>query len=278
VTAPTAYEKNWRDQVSTWPVSQYAVGVTDTKSTIAELGDPLWVTRLASISKLFAGFVALVAFEEGSLDLGEPAGPAGSTVRHLLSHAAGFGFNRGDRRSEPGARRTYSNVGIEVFAEVLTERTGLSYSDYLQFGVLDPLGMSATSLVGSPAHGMSSSVHDLLAFARELMTPTLVSPETMLMARTPQFAHLDGVVPGFGSQKPNPWGLGFEIRGTKTPHWTAPDNSPETFGHFGGAGTFLWMDPVVQIACCCLTNREFGPWAVPLWAPFNAAVLREHGP
>jgi len=270
-------EQGWRDQIATWPVPRFAVGVTNTTSTIAELGDPLWVTQLASISKLFAGFVALIAIEEGSLDLDEHAGPPGATVRHLLSHAAGYGFNRGDLGNEPGERRTYSNVGIEVFAEVLAERSGLTFEDYLRFGVLEPLGLMDTSLSGSPAHGMSSTVADLLVFARELMAPTLVSPETLEMARLPQFPALDGVLPGFGSQKPNPWGLAFEVRGEKSPHWTAPEHSPQTFGHFGGAGTFLWVDPVAELACVCLTNRDFGPWAVPLWAPFNAAVLQEHG-
>jgi CubicO group peptidase (beta-lactamase class C family) len=42
---------------------------------------------------------------------------------------------------------------------------------------------------------------------------------------------------------PNDWGLGFELRDTKEPHWTGTRNSPRTYGHFGGSGSFLWLDP-----------------------------------
>ena len=51
-------------------------------------------------------------------------------------------------------------------------------------------------------------------------------------------------------------------------------NSPATFGHFGGAGTFLWVDPVVGLAAVVLTDREFGPWALAAWPTFSEAVLR----
>ena len=58
-----------------------------------------------------------------------------------------------------------------------------------------------------------------------------------------QFPGLVGVLPGFGRMDPNDWGLGFELRDAKSPHWTGARNSPRTFGHFGGSGTFLWVDP-----------------------------------
>jgi CubicO group peptidase (beta-lactamase class C family) len=50
-------------------------------------------------------------------------------------------------------------------------------------------------------------------------------------------------------------------------------NSPETFGHFGGAGTFLWIDPVADIALVALTDRVFGPWALEVWPSFADSVL-----
>ena len=43
--------------------------------------------------------------------------------------------------------------------------------------------------------------------------------------------------------------------------------SPRTFGHFGGSGTFLWVDPDRGIACAALTTREFGDWAKEAWPP-----------
>ena len=58
-----------------------------------------------------------------------------------------------------------------------------------------------------------------------------------------QFPGLVGVLPDVGRMDPNDWGLGVELRDAKTPHWTGARNSPRTFGHFGGSGTFLWVDP-----------------------------------
>jgi CubicO group peptidase (beta-lactamase class C family) len=95
--------------------------------------------------------------------------------------------------------------------------------------------------------------------------------------RTVAFAGLAGVLPGFGRQDPNDWAVGPEIRGTKSPHWTGHDNSPRTFGHFGGAGGFLWVDPDAGIACASLSDREFGPWAAEAWPQLADRVLAEHG-
>jgi CubicO group peptidase (beta-lactamase class C family) len=72
---------------------------------------------------------------------------------------------------------------------------------------------------------------------------------------------------------PNDWGLGFELRDRKSPHWTGTRNSPATFGHFGAAGTFLWVDPDAGLACAVLTDEPFGPWAVEAWPALGDAVL-----
>jgi len=69
--------------------------------------------------------------------------------------------------------------------------------------------------------------------------------------------------------------LGFEIRDGKSPHWTAPDGPPSTFGHFGRSGAFLWVDPLAGIACATLADRDFGPWAAEAWPAFSSAVLEE---
>jgi CubicO group peptidase (beta-lactamase class C family) len=74
---------------------------------------------------------------------------------------------------------------------------------------------------------------------------------------------------------PNDWGLAFELRGAKDPHWTGARNSPRTFGHFGRAGTFLWVDPDAAVACGVLTDREFGDWAKEAWPRFSDAVLAD---
>lgn len=259
-----------------WPVPTATAGVTDASGTLALGGDPGWRVRTASVSKLLVGLAALVAVEEGAVDLDEPAGPDGSTVRHLLAHTSGLAFDTDAVLAQPGQRRIYSNVGIERFSEHLAARTGIAFADYLRQAVMEPLGMRDTALAGSPAHDVVSTVDDLLLFCRELLHPRLVAPATLAGATRVQFPGVAGVVPGVGRFEPNDWGLAFELRDGKQPHWTGTLCSPRTFGHFGGSGTFLWVDPQARLACVALTSREFGPWALQAWPQFSDEVLRRY--
>jgi CubicO group peptidase (beta-lactamase class C family) len=226
------------------------------------------------VTKLVTALAALVAAEEGVIDLDEAAGPDGATVRHLLAHASGLPFELGAPTGRPGQRRVYSNVGFETLAEHIAARADMPFVDYLGAGVLQPLGMRA-DLRGSPAADLHGSLDDLLILACELQRPGLVAPETLAEATTVQFPGLAGVLPDFGRFDPNDWGLGFELRDDKSPHWTGSRNSPRTFGHFGGSGTFLWVDPEAGLALGVLTNLDFGDWAKEAWPRLSDAVLGE---
>jgi CubicO group peptidase (beta-lactamase class C family) len=177
----------------------------------------------------------------------------------------------------PGTRRMYSNAGFEVLADTVHEACDIPFAQYLTEAVFDPLRMSSSRLVGSAASKAVSTCADLALFAAELQAPTLVSEETLAEATTVAFPGLTGVLPGYGHQRPNDWGLGFEIRDHKSPHWTGAASSPETFGHFGQSGTFLWVDPVAKLAAVALTDRAFGDWAIEAWPAFTDAVLAEAG-
>ena len=83
------------------------------------------------------------------------------------------------------------------------------------------------------------------------------------------------MLPGLGRMEPNDWGLTFELRDAKSPHWTGHRNSGQTFGHFGASGTFLWVDPAAGLACGVLTDRRFGDWAKQAWPALSDAVLAE---
>ncbi len=137
--------------------------------------------------------------------------------------------------------------------------------------MLEPLAL-AGSLRSSPAWGYRGPLDDLLALAGELLEPTLVAPETLAEATSVQFPGLAGVLPSWGRMEPNDWGLAFELRDGKSPHWTGTLASPRTFGHFGAAGTFVWVDPDAGLACGVLTDREFGDWAIEAWPRFSDAV------
>ena len=230
---------------------------------------------LASVTKPLTAYAALIAVEEGAVELDEPAGPAGSTLRHLLAHTSGLAFDEDRPMAEPGTRRIYSNAGFEALGDHLAKVTEIPFPQYLHEAVLEPLGMTATELPGSPAKDAVSSAGDLSRFAAELLAPRLLSPATLDEATSVVFPGLKGVLPGYGNQSPNDWGLGFEIRDGKSPHWTGTSSSPRTFGHFGQSGTFLWVDPDAGAACVALADRDFGQWAVDAWPPFTDAVLAE---
>ena len=270
------------DLLRSWPVDHVAGGFVATGGTPRVAGEHERAFDLASVTKLLTTMAVLVAFEEGSVDLDEPAstvpahGGREVTVRHLLAHTSGLPFEGDQPVARPGAQRIYSNTGIERLAEHLEASTEVPVATYLDEAVLHPLGMAATDLGDrSPAAGARATVGDLLRFGQELLAPTLVAAETLAMATSVQFPGRRGIVPGFGRMDPCDWGLGFELRSHKSPHWTGTANSPATFGHFGGAGTFLWVDPVAGVACAALTDRPFDQWARDLWPPFADAVLTE---
>jgi CubicO group peptidase (beta-lactamase class C family) len=262
--------------IDDWPVEHAAAGVVTADGTVrGTRGETDRRFPLASVTKPLVAYAALLAVEEEAITLDQPAGPEGSTVRHLLAHTSGLAFGEHRVVAEPGTRRLYSSAGFEVLAATIDEATGIAFADYLHEAVLDPLGMGATTLEGSPGHGATSTVDDLLRLAAELQAPTLLDATTMAEATSVQFPGLNGTIPGFGHQKPNDWGLGFELRDGKTPHWTGTHSAPGTFGHFGQSGTFLWVDPDASAACVVLTDRDFGDWAKQAWPAFTDAVLAE---
>jgi CubicO group peptidase (beta-lactamase class C family) len=240
--------------IDEWEADFAAAGVVRGGGVVDTHGPRDRAVRWASVTKLLTGLATLVAVEEGTVELDEH-------LRRLLSHA-------GERR------RTYSNERIEEAAELVGSAAGMPFGEYFHEAVVAPLRLRG-SLQGSPASGYVGPLDDLLVVGRELLAPTLIAQETLDEATTVQFPGLDGVLPGYGRQEPNDWGLTFELRDHKSPHWTGRTNSPRTFGHFGQTGTFLWVDPDLRAACGVLTDRDFGPWAVEAWTPFNDGVVAE---
>ena len=254
---------------------------------LAARGDRTLAGDWASVTKILTALAVLVAVEEETVDLDEPAGPPGATVRHLLAHASGLAYDSDAVLAPPGRRRIYSNAGFEALGRLVAQRAGMPFATYLAEAVLQPLGMAGAGLAGpsgprsgghgSPAKGVTGNLDDLVRLAGELMAPTVVSGATLQVATTVAFAGLAGRLPGFGTQDPLDWGLGMEIRGAKSPHWTGRHNSPATFGHFGRSGSFLWVDPGAGVACAVLSGRDFDAWAKEAWPALSDAVLAEFG-
>ncbi len=235
-------------------------------------GDIDAIFPLASVTKLLTAWSTLIAVEQKIIDLREPAGPKGSILRHLLAHCSGLPFSEGAILAKPGEKRIYSNLGFEVLGEVLAPRVGMSVQEWISASVLEPLGMTATTVPGSPAYSGQSSVRDLASFASELLRPQLVSEMVANEATSVQFPRLSGVLPGYGRQADNRWGLGLEIRGHKNPHWTGKSFSARTFGHFGQSGSFLWVDPTVDKSGVFLGAQPFGTEQKKKWPAFTDAM------
>lgn len=268
------------DVLTDWPVPNAAGAVLGRSGVLDSHGATTRRFALASVTKLLAARAVQVAVEEGAVELDTEAGPPGSTVRHLLAHAAGYEMRSAKVLAEPGTRRIYSNYGFEVLAGVLERESAIAFEAYLAESVFEPLGMADTVLDGgaqAAGYGATSTVDDLAAFAGDLLAPATVSAGMHQEATNVQFPGLDGVLPGFGIQRPNDWGLGFEIRNGKSPHWTGTTNAPGTYGHFGQSGTFLWVDPDAGLALIVLTDRQFGDWAHAVMPTLSDEVLREFG-
>lgn len=265
-----------------WPVPTVAAAVVADGTVADRIGPTAHLFRLASIGKTITTWACLIGVEEGIIALDDPVGPDDGerrTLRHLLAHAGGYGFDAGDRIIAPEKKRIYGNAGIEVAAEHLAIAAAMPFEEYLRIGLLEPLAMTATELRGSPADSIWSTVDDLARFVIEVTDPVLVSTATAAAAVRPHFPELGGIVPGVGRFDTCPWGLGFEIRGNKAPHWTGSRNTPATYGHFGGSGTMMWIDPGLDdLAMIALTDRSFDEWgdeALRLWPQISDAVIEE---
>ena len=260
-------------QIDDWPVDFVAAGAVDRDGLVFTRGDTLRAVRLASVSKPVAALAILVAAEEGVVDLDEPAGPPGSTVRHLLAHTSGLPFEGAQPIARPGHRRIYSNGAFRVVADHLAARSEMPFVDYVTAAVCAPLGLGLDPH-GDPGSGMHASLDDVLAIGRELLRPMLVARETLDEMTSVQFPGLAGVLPDHGRFDPLDWGLGVQLN-TPTPSWMGSRVSRQAFGHFGGSGTFLWVDPEAGVACAALTDREFDVWAKEAWPSFSDAILEE---
>lgn len=263
---------NALELLNDWPCPNVAAAVIDSAGTVHRHGESEQQFALASVTKLLTAAAVHLAVEEGTIGLDDVVDERGATTADLLGHAAGLSPG-GDALDEPGKRRIYSNAGYEQVAREVEERADMPFGQYLDEGIFAPLEMHSTSLISSPAFGATSTIDDLVRFISGLHR--LLAAETIETMISPYLPELIGVLPGYGRQVPNTWGLGPEIRNAKTPHWTGTRNDPATWGHFGATGTFVWTDPAAETTMIVLTDRDFGDWAIPLWTAASDAVLEE---
>ena len=108
-------------------------------------------------------------------------------------------------------------------------------------------------------------------------TPTrrqVIAPATARLMITNHTAGLGGGIEGFMTWDDCAWGLGFDLRGNKHPHFSGEYTSPHTFGHTGVSGVFAWADPATELVCVMLANRTlFDAWNTSRWSRFSTAVV-----
>jgi CubicO group peptidase (beta-lactamase class C family) len=155
-----------------------AVGVARAPDGAAVNEDTVF--RIASMTKSFTALAILKLRDEGRLGLDDAAGkyvpelarmplptkdaPA-ITVRHLLTHSAGFPEDNpwGDRQlaqpsttlhgwvarglpfsTSPGTAYEYSNYGFALLGQIVAKASGVPYREYVTTRILRPLGMTST--------------------------------------------------------------------------------------------------------------------------------------
>lgn len=279
---PRPPDQSLLDPIGTWPPRTVAAAVLDGQDTnspriVEIIGDVDHRFEIASLTKPMVAWAILVAAEEGTVDLDEPAPEAdGRNLRELLSHASGYPFNGLTPVVPARTQRIYSNAAFEKAAVVLERCSGMAMATYLAEAVFMPLHMTGAELAGSAAYGVRATLNDVIAFIAELFDPGLVSAETAADAFSTQYPDLSGIVPGVGEFRPCPWGLGLEIAGDKAPHWMGRRRTPETVGHFGGQGSMMWFDPIQRLSLIALSDLAFDQWsgsAVRLWSALSDRIV-----
>jgi len=140
------------------------------------------VFRIASMTKSFTAMSILKLRDEGKLTLDDPAeryvpelkglrypttDSPRITVRHLLTHSEGFPEDNpwGDQQlsesdaqlsrmlrdgipfsNAPGIAYEYSNYGFAILGRVVSQVSGKPYDEYVSQNILQPLGMTSTTL------------------------------------------------------------------------------------------------------------------------------------
>jgi CubicO group peptidase (beta-lactamase class C family) len=250
-----------------------AYGMADREKNIANSLKTKF--NLASLNKMFTSVAAAQLCEEGKLSYDDPIGkylgpnwiPAdiGNKVRikHLLSHTSGIGIAKDDDnlayleeafkrnfrkiddykyfsanaklKFEPGSEYSYSNMGMHLLGPIIEKISGVSYYQYLQEHIFDPLGMSDTAfcemdrpepnmaegyvkeskeegftwkrndyagqLKGTPAGGAYATIDDLFKFEKALRNHMLVSEKTR-----------DDLFTAKKELNANSYGFGFSVR------------------------------------------------------------------
>jgi CubicO group peptidase (beta-lactamase class C family) len=268
---------------------------------------------LASLTKPLVAAACMVALEEGLLDLDGPVRDGFTLRHLLSHCAglpeAGLRW-REPPEFPPGTQRWYSNAGYVQAARLLEAASGMPTAAYLDEAVLAPLAMDAslglseadaprTARVWQAGRYGEDELFNSERFRRDAPPQgggfataraygrllscllargaaeggALLAAETVEEMLAPQFGPLPGGVSGVGEWPDLCWGLGFDVRGHREPHWAGTALSPRGASHFGASGTLAWIDPERGLGLVALASRgTYAGWWREPWAALGNAV------
>ena len=190
----------------------------------------------------------------------------------------------------------YSGTSFLIFPELITELTGIPYPEYLQEEFYGPLGSYTLGFKPETKHFPNTIVPtEKDTLFRKTLTQGWVHDENAALlggisgnaglfatandlAKMMQMYMQNGIYGGKRyfydttvkeftkvqyPENDNRRGLGFDkplLNNAELPlseAYPAPEVSPESFGHSGFTGTFVWADPKNQLVFIFLSNRVY---------------------
>lgn len=277
--------------------------------------------RIGSISKTFTAVLVMRLRDEGLIDLADPleqhlpdTAAGGATIRQLLSHTAGLAAETpgpwwertsGELRPElghlledqpfrhsGGERFHYSNPGFALLGALVAKIRRMPWIDALRQEVLEPLGMTRTTLLPQAPHAGGFAVHPWAdVMLPEPLTDTgLMAPAGQLWSTAADLARWAAFLAGA-----TPGGTGKVLSRDTLAEMRRPAAAPEgdwsssyglglqllrqdgrlLIGHGGSMPGFLaglWVSPADDVAVVTLTNATSSPSFWPVAGELLAIV------
>jgi CubicO group peptidase (beta-lactamase class C family) len=273
-----------------------------------ETGRTIW--RIGSISKALTGIAVMQLVDAGRLELDRDVNdyfdvpivprdrPEPVTVRHLLTHTAGFdqvGLGRHaegpddvrpmeaflreylSRIRAPGILSTYDTYGITLAGLLIERVSGRSYADYLDRRIFEPLRMHRSGITVPPALAEDVAVGYSFAghWEAEPWEYMNTPPASSVNASVPDMANLAIMLLNEGRFEGRQVLEGASARAMLSPQFTNHPDQPgygltfwedrgygvPAFSHGGsmaGYGSFLYLVPQHDLGIFVAYNQESG--------------------
>ncbi|GAA2236391.1 serine hydrolase domain-containing protein [Kitasatospora cystarginea] len=279
--------------------------------------------RIGSLTKGFAAVLVMRLREEGLLELTDPLErhlPGTSvgrlTIAQLLSHTSGLAsetpgpwwertpgalrpeladvLGEQPMRHPTGRRYHYSNTGYALLGALVERLRGEPWGDVLRREVLDPLGLTRTTLSPRPPHAGGFAVHPWadVMLPEPLEDTGVMAPAGQLWSTAADLSHWAAFLATGHEQVLSPAAVAEMRRPAAQPdgpEWTSSyglgvqlwrEDGRVLFGHTGSMPGFLatlWVSEEDDLAAVVLSNVTSGA-PVPVIAADLIRIVAEREP